>query len=171
MMKKVLLIVNPVAGKMQSKGELFGIIKVFCYADWDVRVKITREKGEGTKIAREAAENNEVDVITCIGGDGTLNEVMTGLMLSGNKDIRLGYIPAGSTNDFANTLGLSSSLPEVAKGIVESEGYNIDVGKFNDRYFSYSECLPPPHTRFLRRQRTYSATFLMCLKVLKIYRR
>jgi YegS/Rv2252/BmrU family lipid kinase len=77
-----------------------------------------------------------MDMVVCSGGDGTFNETVTGLMKAG-LDLPLGYIPAGSTNDFAASLGLSSDCMEAARQIVEGVPCRYDAGKFGDRYFSY----------------------------------
>ncbi|MBQ4313713.1 MAG: YegS/Rv2252/BmrU family lipid kinase, partial [Clostridia bacterium] len=78
----------------------------------------------------------EHDLVVCIGGDGTFNEVINGIVTSGAKT-PLGYIPAGSTNDFANSLGLSSNIMTAAQNIMDGTPHSIDVGSFGDRYFSY----------------------------------
>ncbi len=78
------------------------------------------------------------DNVVCCGGDGTLNEVITGLM-GMKKDQRpiIGYIPCGSTNDFATGLGIKTSYTEAYKLAVDGNPFPIDIGKFNDSYFSY----------------------------------
>ena len=75
MNKKLLLIINPVAGKMKSKNALFDIVKVFCDHDFDVNIKLTARRGHGTEIAE--SEHMNYDIIVCVGGDGTLKEVVT----------------------------------------------------------------------------------------------
>lgn len=79
----------------------------------------------------------QVDLITCIGGDGTFNEVVSGLVHSGAKGARSGYIPAGSTNDFANSLHLSKNIVQAARDIVLGNPVAFDIGSFNGRGFSY----------------------------------
>ena len=77
-----------------------------------------------------------MDLVVCAGGDGTLNEAITGMLRCG-ADVPIGYIPAGSTNDFASSLKLSTNILQAARDIVEGEPVSYDVGRFGDRYFSY----------------------------------
>lgn len=133
---KVMLIINPRAGKMKSKTALYDIAEIFCRADYETVVKITSGKGQAEKYAYEAA-NGGFDIVVCCGGDGTLNETISGIISSGKK-ISVGYVPAGSTNDFARTLGLSNTPKKAAQNIVAGKPATIDVGKFGeDRFFSY----------------------------------
>ena len=137
-MKKVLLIVNPVAGKLRLHSELFDIIEVFCNNDCLVTTAITQYRGHGRELAANA-EKNGYDMIVCCGGDGTLNEAMSGLLEERDRSIiPLGYIPAGSTNDFADTLGIPAVPSAAAVNICKSDRVGIDVGDFNrERKFSY----------------------------------
>lgn len=137
-MKKLLLIVNSVAGRMQARGALYDIVDVFCKADYIVTVGITAYRGHAAKMAASAEENG-YDLVVCAGGDGTINEVLHGLLRGCDcTDMPLGYIPCGSTNDFAETLGLSTDIVNAALAITEERGVSIDVGKFeDDRYFAY----------------------------------
>lgn len=132
--KNLLLIVNPVAGKMKSKNSLFDIINVFCEHDYRVTIELTQRRGHATEIARD--EGSKYDLIVCCGGDGTLNEVVKGVILGG-LDTPIGYIPAGSTNDFASSIGLSSNIRKAALYIAEGSVYSFDVGSFKDSYFTY----------------------------------
>ncbi|MCF0151169.1 MAG: diacylglycerol kinase family lipid kinase, partial [Firmicutes bacterium] len=135
--KKVLLIVNPVSGTLRSHSALFEIVDRFCGAEWQVTTAITQYRGHASILASQAADKG-FDMIVCCGGDGTLNETVTGMMCSEGKTIPLGYVPAGSTNDFAATLGLSSDPKEAASHIVTGRPLPLDIGKFgNTRYFSY----------------------------------
>lgn len=133
-MKKLLLIVNPCSGKKKTARYLSQIISIFNRADYAVTVHITSDRGEATAVAAERAA--DFDVIACAGGDGTFNEVISG-MVSANATCPLGYIPAGSTNDFANSLGLSTNILQAARDILDSEPVSFDVGRFGERYFSY----------------------------------
>ena len=103
-------------------------------ADYEIIVHMTRGQGDATEIVKD--KDRDMDLIVCCGGDGTFNEAMTGVMQAG-ADVPLGYIPAGSTNDFANSLKLPTDMLEAARNIVEGQPIPYDVGKFNDRYFSY----------------------------------
>ena len=133
-MKQLLLIVNPVAGMKKTAKHLAEIIDVFNRADYDVHVYIT-EIGRGASHAVKT-QGMDKDLIVCCGGDGTLNETISGMIEKGLK-VPLGYIPAGSTNDFANSLGLSGDLVAAAKQVVKGKPHLYDVGKFGDRYFAY----------------------------------
>lgn len=133
-MKQLLLIVNPVAGMKKTAKHLAEIINVFNRADYDVHTYITdKQYGASHAIMNQG---KDMDLIVCCGGDGTLNETINGL-IKNDLHIPLGYIPAGSTNDFANSLGLSGDLVEAAKQIVKGTPRTYDVGKFGDRYFAY----------------------------------
>ena len=94
----------------------------------------TTKRGDGTLYAEKYA--GKTDLITCIGGDGTFNEVVSGLLHSGRK-VPIGYIPAGSTNDFANSLHLSKNIVKAARDIVQGNPVAFDIGSFNGRGFSY----------------------------------
>ena len=135
-MKRALLIVNPVSGKMKAKTTLLDVIIELQKGDMEVTVKPTKARGDAVKIAKTAKECG-FDVVICFGGDGTLNETISGLIQSG-ADIPLGYIPAGSTNDFATGMKLSNVPAKAAKAIVEGTLHEIDVGLFGEhRYFTY----------------------------------
>lgn len=133
-MKKLLIIMNPCSGKKKANPKLTDIISVFNGGGFEVTVQMTAARGDATVIARERA--TEFDVIVCIGGDGTFNEVISGLYGLENAPC-VGYIPAGSTNDFANSLKLSKSILGAAEDIVNGSLRPLDIGRFNDRYFSY----------------------------------
>lgn len=134
---KMLLIINPCSGRLKIKGAIFDIMQIFCKAGYTLTAHITTKRGNATEVVSKAHEDG-YDIIVCCGGDGTLNEVICGIMQSG-ADIPLGYIPAGSTNDFARTLGLETDLVKAAKAIVNSkEIHTIDIGKFaSSKYFGY----------------------------------
>ena len=137
-MKNVLLIVNPVAGKLRMRNELFDVIEIFCNNDCIVTTAITQYRGHGKELAANAYRNG-FDLVVCCGGDGTLNEVISGLLTSETSaKAALGYIPAGSTNDFADTLGIPSVPTAAAVNIFKSVRMGIDVGRFgDDRNFCY----------------------------------
>lgn len=134
-MKKVLVILNPHAGKMKSKNGLFSIVDALCADGWTVTVQTTQRRGHASEISGNA-EKDGFDMIVCCGGDGTLNEVIDGLMRNDSK-IPLGYIPAGSTNDFASSMGISLDIRKAIRNIIENEPITLDIGQFNSRYFSY----------------------------------
>ena len=133
-MKKLLLILNPCSGKKKASHALADVVNVFYRGGYDVTVYITAARGDATKVVAQRAP--EFDLVVCAGGDGTFNETISGL-LAGGHDTPIGYLPAGSTNDFASSLHLSKNLVEAARDIVEGTPRRLDVGRFNDRYFSY----------------------------------
>lgn len=133
-MKKMLFIMNPFAGVKRANRHLADILLTFSQAGYEVITHMTLGQGDATTVAREKGRN--VDLVVCCGGDGTLNETITGL-LSAGADTPIGYIPAGSTNDFASSLKIPTNIPKAAQAIVEGEPVSYDVGRFGDRYFSY----------------------------------
>ncbi len=133
-MKKLQLIINPTAGTKQGKKYLADIVAYFGREGYISTVFVTQKRGDATGFVLDYAV--EYDLIVCIGGDGTFNEVVAGL-ISGNIDVPIGYIPAGSTNDFAASLKLSSDIMQACRDIVEGEERKLDIGLFNGRSFSY----------------------------------
>ena len=133
-MKKMLFVINPRSGTQKGKKLLADILSIFNRAEYAVTIHITAGPGDCAQTVRTFAP--DMDVVVCCGGDGTFNETVTGVIESG-VDIPLGYIPAGSTNDFATSLNLPTDLLEAARTIVEGTDYVYDVGKLNDRYFTY----------------------------------
>lgn len=133
--KKALIILNPKAGMMHANKVFVEIIKIFIESNYMPTVLTTSDQGDAMRYAEEFTEG--MDLVVCIGGDGTLNEVVAGLLKSGNNDIPVGYIPSGSTNDFATSLGVSKNVLIAAKDITRGVIRKLDVGRFNKRYFSY----------------------------------
>jgi len=134
MPKTLLLIVNPRAGRTRSNAPLFDAVARFGEAGYLVRVRLTARQGHAAEIAAEEGAN--YDLVVCCGGDGTLNETVTGLMKLPAPP-PLGYLPSGSTNDFAASLGLSAHAAEGAEHILASAGRRLDIGDFNGRPFVY----------------------------------
>lgn len=132
--KKVLLIINPCAGKNSRRIGALDIMSKLSSADFDFEVRTTRCQGDATTIVREIGAN--YDMIICCGGDGTLNETVNGL-LKIDKRIPVGYVPSGSTNDLAATLGIPIRVSEAADLILSEKLNSYDVGSFNGRYFNY----------------------------------
>lgn len=136
-MKKVLVIYNPVAGKDSRRPSKLAIERGFDACEFDITVYETTCSGDAIKATAEKAAG--YDIVVACGGDGTLNEVANGVLESG-ADIPIGYIPMGSTNDFANTLGIPSAYYDAIQTIVDGHINEYDVCLFNDRYFNYVAC-------------------------------
>lgn len=134
-MKRLLFIYNPYAGKKRIAHRLHDVVYLFATAGYEVTVHPTLFRGDATKIAAELGE--QYDHVVCCGGDGTLNEVVTGLMTHPEHMPTLGYIPAGTTNDFSKTLKLPADLMKAAQVAVEGSPCLCDVGEFNGRTFVY----------------------------------
>ena len=135
-LKRLHLIINPNAGTRQGRRFLPEIISAFNRAEYLTSVYVTEKRGDAVSFAR--AHAGKADLIVACGGDGTLNEVITGLQLGGHKT-PLGYIPCGSTNDFASGLGLPTAPLLACEAITSGSPRTLDVGLFApDRYFSYT---------------------------------
>ncbi len=133
-MKNLLLILNPNAGMKKANKYLTDILVLFKHYGYESTVCVTTDGNDAFKYVKKY--QNDSDLIVCIGGDGTFNQIVEAVIeLKCTKAI--GYIPAGSTNDFANSLKLSKKVLEAAEDIMTGNIVNIDIGKFNDRYFSY----------------------------------
>lgn len=138
MAKRMLVVRNPKAGSFLSQNtflEAAGVI--FKDESFNVYVYTTTGRGDATRIARE--EGPDVDRIVAFGGDGTLSEVINGVMhLPAKGRPELGYIPAGTTNDFASGVGLSRNIVKSAQTVLTGIPEPLDVGRFGEeRYFSY----------------------------------
>ncbi|MBR4090720.1 MAG: diacylglycerol kinase family lipid kinase [Mogibacterium sp.] len=132
--KKLLFIMNPKSGLMQAPKYMAEIIGRFSDSGYLTQVLMTTGKGDARDFA--AWYGGTVDTVVVSGGDGTLNEVIDGLISSGLRT-PLGYIPAGSTNDFASSVGLPKSIPACVEKIISGTPHPVDIGSFNGRYFSY----------------------------------
>ena len=130
----VLLVINPCAGKTSKRPAVYDIIKEFP-ENYQFTTEFTRCSGDATRIVKEKIEGH--DLVVCAGGDGTLNEVINGIM-DMPKRVPIGYIPIGSTNDLANTLGIPSELKAAVQNILDGHMNWYDVGLFNNRYFTYT---------------------------------
>ena len=133
-MKKLLFLLNPCAGTRKANKLLPEILSVFNRGGYDVICYITAGQGDASLVAARRAR--EMDLIVCCGGDGTFNETVNGVLRSG-VPVPIGYIPSGSTNDFANSLRLSSNPVQAARDIAEGIPVAYDAGRFGDRYFTY----------------------------------
>lgn len=132
--KKLLFIMNPRAGTMLASKYLTEILMEFEKGGYITTVLLTAKSGDGRLFTMEYGRG--MDVIACAGGDGTLNEVIDGV-LSAGIECNIGYIPSGSTNDFATSVNIPKNIIEAAANINEGEPYPLDIGTFNGRYFSY----------------------------------
>lgn len=133
--KKALVIVNPTAGKKAVQSNMFNIIDPLCRVGYMPTVITTSASGDATVYAHEMSA--DYDIVVCCGGDGTLNETITGMMSSGTIK-PIGYIPCGTTNDMAKSLGLPKTIKAAAEMIAEGNRDFHDVGRFGEgMYFSY----------------------------------
>ncbi|MBR4973108.1 MAG: YegS/Rv2252/BmrU family lipid kinase, partial [Clostridia bacterium] len=136
MIKKLLLIVNPHSGTGKMRPQLLKVVEILSAADYSVTVYPTKARGDAT-LKVESLSNGDFDLIVVCGGDGTLNEVITGLMHS-KISCPLGYIPSGTLNEWSQGLGISKNIAKAAKDIVSGNIIPLDIGKFDDKYFSYT---------------------------------
>lgn len=133
-MKKLLFVINGHSGKGQIKNKLLEIIDLMVKAGYGVQVHTTQEREDATNVVRQQAK--DYDLVVCSGGDGTLDEAVTGMMQSEVKR-PLGYIPAGSTNDFANSLEIPKDMVQAAQTALSGIPFSCDVGEFCGDYFIY----------------------------------
>lgn len=136
MSKKILLIVNPCSGRAKMRGELLRVTEILSLGGYDVTVYPTKAQGDATKRVA-SIKNKEFEKIVVCGGDGTLNEVITGMMAA-NLECTLGYIPAGTLNEWSSGLQISKNIPSAAKDVINGTPVKLDIGKFGDRHFSYT---------------------------------
>lgn len=134
-MERLYFIANLIAGKAVMGKKMGPIINEFVKAGFEVTVHTTQSADDAVEKALYACENN-YDLLVAAGGDGTLSQCLQGVM-SSDRRIPIGYIPAGSTNDFAKSLGIPSDQLKAALFIACGEPALCDVGGFNDSYFSY----------------------------------
>ena len=132
--KKLLFVLNPKAGKARIKNHLLEIVDIFNKAGYEVTVCVTQEKGDAVRLVE--TRTADYDLLVCSGGDGTLDEVVTGMVKSG-RSLPVGYIPAGSTNDFANSLNLPKNMKKAAEVIVTGRPFACDIASFNRGLFVY----------------------------------
>ncbi len=133
-MKKLTMIINPKAGTKRIRNFLPEIIALYNSRGWECSVYVTTKRGDAPYFAGQCTADSSL--VVCAGGDGTFNEVVSG-MLDAGVDLPIGYIPAGSTNDFASGLHLSSDIMKAATDIMDGHERTLDLGKIDDRYFSY----------------------------------
>lgn len=139
-MEKIIIVYNPVSGKNATRPSLESIRRQFSVSNYEVDTYTTKCTGDAIDFVKNNAA--KYDKILSCGGDGTLNEVVNGLLQAG-VSIPVAYMPQGSTNDFAQTLKVPSDY-RTAAGVAKIGDYNeYDVGKINDRYFNYVACFGP----------------------------
>lgn len=135
MNRKMLFFVNPNAGHAEIRGSLMEVLQVFTNGGYDVTVHPTRAPRDLTETIMACGA--DYDMIVCTGGDGTLNEAVSGLMQLEQRPL-LGYIPGGTVNDVASTLGLSHDPVTAAQDIVHGVPFALDIGSFGtERWFAY----------------------------------
>lgn len=132
--KKMLLVVNPVSGKKLAKQYMMRMINRFDQAGYNVTACCTQINKNAYDIV--VNRGREFDVVVCCGGDGTLKETVCGIMELG-LDIPVGYLPMGSTNDFAKSMSIPTDVFEAVEAIVNGEPKPVDIGKFGDENFIY----------------------------------
>ena len=133
--KKLMLLVNPHAGKGGALTALGDILTLFCGTGWEPTVYMTQKKGDAPRLTHDHAA--DYDLLVCVGGDGTLSETVSGIVTLKNAP-PLGYIPMGTANDVATTLGLSREPVAAAVTIVNGKPHPLDVGCMNgDSFFTY----------------------------------
>lgn len=136
MNEKLLFIVNPVSGKRKIAEHMIDILDLFCQRGMDVSVLVTQKRGHATEYTK--LNSQKFDRIVCAGGDGTINEVVAGLREAGNYKTLLGYIPCGSTNDFASNFELGEELMEHAEHAIGNRVIHLDSGMLNEHSFLYT---------------------------------
>ena len=138
-MKRMMLLVNPNAGRGGYRPVLGGVLETFCLGGWRPTVFFTHVPGEAPGLVEQNA--GAYDMVVCLGGDGTLSEVTAGLLrLRDASGVQrpIGYIPLGTTNDVARTLGLSNRPEKAAKNILNGTLFSYDAGQFGDNeFFTY----------------------------------
>lgn len=132
--KRLLFIYNPKAGKAQIRNKLADILDIFAAAEYEITVAPTQKHDDARRFA--ACRSDVYDLMVCSGGDGTLDEVVTGMIQSGFRT-PVGYIPAGSTNDFGGSLLLPKNMTKAAEVAVGGKNFLCDIGSFNNDVFVY----------------------------------
>ena len=134
MKKRMFFVVNPSSGTLKIKDSLLDVCQIFGNNGYEITLNVTKYIKDAVKEALES--EHPYDLIVCCGGDGTFNSTVTSLICANNQT-PVGYIPSGSTNDFARTVGLNGTAIDIAKQIMAGLPNTLDIGSFNDSYFSY----------------------------------
>ena len=134
-MKRLLFILNPQAGQRKANRFMPDMIRLFIEAGYRCEPYVTGAAGEATRVIARCPR--KYDLVVCAGGDGTLNETVSGMMAAG-MDCPVGYVPCGTTNDYATSVGLSPDVMQATQDILQGRVQTVDVGRFNGRYFIYT---------------------------------
>lgn len=134
-LENLFLIANPKSGLGKIKTELFKVCETLSKGGYRVTLHITTRRGDATETARDLSDDYST-IVVC-GGDGTLNEVLTGVMQNKNS-YRVGYIPAGTLNEWSQGLKISRNIVKAARDIVSGNEVKLDIGKFGESYFAYT---------------------------------
>ncbi|MBQ9119324.1 MAG: YegS/Rv2252/BmrU family lipid kinase [Lachnospiraceae bacterium] len=137
MRKRLVFIYNPNAGKARLKSKLADVIRIFAEHDYEVVAVPTFKHGDATDYAREYALEGGCERIVCSGGDGTLNEVATGVCMAGVR-VPIGFIPAGTTNDFSYSLKIPKNIFKAAEMAATQQPVPSDIGEINGEFFTYT---------------------------------
>ena len=132
--RRMLFVYNPRAGKGMIRNKLADILDIFAAGGYEITIAPTKGPGDATEIV--ASRPDVYEVVVCCGGDGTLDETVTGMMRS-KRRTAIGYIPAGSTNDYGSSLALPKDMIKAAEIIVKGKTQAVDVGRFDDDVFVY----------------------------------
>ncbi|NCB04387.1 MAG: diacylglycerol kinase family lipid kinase [Clostridia bacterium] len=132
--KPLLFLINPNAGRTDIRVSLLAVCDTLSRGGYDVIVRPTTRAGEIPDILQEW--HGKVDTVVACGGDGTLNETVDAMMHLSPRPV-LGYIPGGTVNDFASSLGIPKNPLAAAETIVNGTPFGCDIGRFGNRYFSY----------------------------------
>lgn len=135
-MKRIYYVCNLQAGKAAISNKLGGVLDLMTKAGFEVTVRPTQAAKEAVALTKAAAESGEYTYVFCSGGDGTLNEVMGGMLLA-ERRVPIGYIPCGSINDFARSIGIPRGILRAAEASLGGIPRTFDVGTVNDRSFTY----------------------------------
>ena len=173
--RRILFIINPHAGRSEIRSKLLDILQIFTEAGFTTEVRPTVHAGEIPDILQ--SRYGHYDLVVSCGGDGTLNETVNGLMLLPDRP-PLGYLPSGTVNDFAASLGISRDMTEAARCIANGSSCLVDVGCFDDRFFSYIAAFgaftevsyqTPQQNKLLLGRTAYILEGIKRLPVLKAY--
>ena len=134
-MKRLLFILNPQAGQRRANRFMPDMIRLFIEAGYVCEPYVTGACGEAAQVIAKCTR--KYDLVVCAGGDGTLNETISGMLAAG-MDCPVGYVPCGTTNDYASSIGLSTDVMQATRDIMTGRAQSVDVGMFNGRCFVYT---------------------------------